>query len=66
MGYLLLQNTQVYKNALAKWDQLDDQSWEKFKDHFREAQKSLRRTGALTIQESINHAEIVSLVQQGV
>ena len=66
MGYLLLQNTQIYNNALVKWNQLAQQSWEIFKNHFREAQKSLRRTGALSIQESINHAEIISLVQQGV
>ena len=34
--------------------------------HFRDAQKTLRRTRSLTINESINHAEIINLVQQGV
>ena len=63
--YLLLKNTQIYNNALVKWNQLAQQSWKILKIIFREAQKSLRRTGALTIQESIYHVEIISLVQQG-
>ena len=69
MGYLLLlQNTQVYTNALNKWNQLDRQqhTWENFKTHFRNAQKSLCRTGALTLQDSINHTDLLNLVQQGV
>lgn len=68
MGYLLIQQTQVYSTAFSKWNQKEyqDQTWETFKSHFRDAQKSLRRTGALTLQESINHTEIVNLVQQGV
>ena len=68
MGYLLLQNTQVYTNALNKWNQLDGEqhNWENFKIHFRNAQKALRRTGALTIQDTINHTDLLNLVQQGV
>ena len=68
MGYLLLQNTQVYTNGLNKWNQREraEHTWENFKTHFRNAQKALRRTGALTVQEAINHADIVDLVQQGV
>ena len=68
MGYLLLQKVQVYNTSLNKWDQfpVDEKSWENFKSHFRESQKSLRRTGALTIQDSINHTEILNIVQQGV
>ena len=43
MAYLLLQNTQVYSNALNKWNQreLAEQNWENFKEHFRTAQKGL-------------------------
>ena len=68
MGYLILQNTQVYNNALNQWNQLDPQqhNWENFKTHFRNAQKGLRRTGALTVQDSINHTDLLNLVQQGV
>ncbi len=68
MGYLLIQQTQVYSTSLNKWNQkdFDDQTWDLFKSHFREAQKALRRTGALTVQESLNHTELVNLVQQGV
>ena len=68
MGYLLLQQTQVYSTALNRWNQKDraDQTWANFQTHFRDAQKSLRRTGALTVHESLNHTEIIDLVQQGV
>jgi len=68
MGYLLLQNTQVYTNALTKWNQLNiaQHTWENFKQHFRDAQKSLRRTGALAIKDTINQTELLNLVQQGV
>ena len=54
--------------ALNKWNQrdIDNQTWEVFKSHFRDAQKALRHTGALTIKDTLNHTEIVNLVQQGV
>ena len=68
MGYLLLQKAQIYSNALNKWNQKEqaEQTWENFKTHFRSAQKALRRTGTLTVQETMNHADIINLVQQGV
>ena len=37
-----------------------------FQDTLQNTQKALRRTGALTVQETINHLEIINLVQQGV
>ena len=68
MAYLLIQQAQVYSTALNNWNQQDQdaQTWESFKTHFREAQKSLRRTGALTIKDTLNHTKIIDLVQQGV
>ena len=68
MAYLLLQQTQVYSTALNRWNQSErpEQTWSNFKTHFRDAQKALRRTGALTVQESLNHTQIINLVQQGV
>ena len=68
MAYLILQNAQVYNNALTKWNQFDyaQHTWENFKVHFRDAQKALRRKGALTIQDTMNHIDIINLVQQGV
>lgn len=68
MAYLLLQNAQVYSTALNKWNQKghQQQTWNNFRTHFRDAQKSLRRTGSLTVQESLNHAELLDLVKQGV
>ena len=39
MGYLLIQQTQVYSTSLNKWNQKEfqDQTWEHFKSHFRDA-----------------------------
>ena len=64
MAYLLIHQAQVYSTALNKWNQWDqdDHTWEVFKTHFRDAQKALRHTGALTIKDTLNHAEIVNLV----
>ncbi len=48
MGYLLIQQTQVYSTALICWNQKEyhDQTWTTFKTHFRDAQNALLRTGA--------------------
>ena len=58
----------MYSTTLDKSNQREyqDQTWENFKAHFCEAQKALRRTGALTLIEAINHIEIANLVQQGI
>ena len=67
MAYLLIQNTQVYLMALNRWIQKEfqEQPLNNFKIHFCEAQKDLRCTGAPTVQESLNHIELVNLAQQG-
>ena len=67
MTYLLVQQTQVYSTALNRWNQKEYQesTWDHFKTHFCEAQKSLKQTGALIIQDSLNHTEIIKLVRHG-
>ena len=40
--------------------------WDNFKTHARDAQLVLRNTGQLTVRESMNHAEVVNLVSEGV
>ena len=70
MGYLLIHQAQVDPTGLNWWSQCNydhkDQTWENFKVHFHDAQKAIRRTGALTVKEALNQIEIVNLVQQGI
>ena len=67
IGYLLLQTFQVCDNALTKWNQLETQECtrENFKTHFRNAQKKICRTGALALQDTINHTKILNILNQG-
>ena len=55
MAYILFQKTRVYKLALTKWDEKPsyDKTWEEFQIHFRTSYKSLQRTGALTLQDTM-------------
>ena len=68
MAYILFQKTQVYKSALTRWDEKPsyDKDWDTFKLHFRTAYKSLRRTGALTIRDTLERDEVMNLVTDGV
>ena len=68
MAYLHFQKTQVYKSALTRWDEKPsyDKDWDFFKVHFRTAYKSLCRTGALPIKETLERDEVMNLVSDGV
>jgi len=68
MAYLLFQKKQVYKSALTQWDEKPsyDKTWDAFRTHFRTAYKALRRTGALTIKETLERDEVMNLVTDGV
>ena len=62
IAHLLFQNTQAFNRGLTAWigRPADEQTWENFKQHFRRAQLDLRKTGALTVQETINHTELMN------
>ena len=68
MAFLLFQKTQVFNRGLTSWisHPAEEQTWEIFKQHFRQAQLEMRQTGALTVQEAINHTQLMELVSQGV
>ena len=68
MAYLLQQRTTKFSSALTKWNEKPEanKTWDNFKTHARDAQLVLRNTGQLTVRESMNHAEIVNLVSEGV
>jgi len=67
MAYIHFQKLQIFKTALHKWDEkpAQEKSWDNFKLHLRAAHKALRRTGALTIEETLNREELMNLVTDG-
>ena len=68
IAYIHFQKMLLYKSTLNRWDEkeLAMKTWPQFKIHFRDAHKALRRTGALTIDESLNKDQIMNLVTEGV
>ena len=67
MVYILFQKCHIYKSTLNRWDEilLPGKTWVAFKTHFRQAFKALRRTGALTIQETMNRDQVMNMVSEG-
>ena len=68
LAYLVLQRTGVFNSGLKTWNDKvpTDKTWDNCKSHFRNVQKGLRRTGRLTVEESMNHADLVNIVSEGV
>ena len=68
IGYVVLQNTKRFSSGLKKWDekQLADKTWTNFKTHFRLVQKNMRRTGVLSVNEAMNHDDMINAVSQNV
>ena len=68
MAYIHFQKTNIYKTALNKWDEKApaDKTWDNFKDHLRAAHKALRRTGALTLNDTLNRDQVMNMVSEGV
>ena len=68
MAYIHFQKALLYKSALKSWDEKSfvEQTWPAFKRHFRDAHKALRRTGALTINDTINKDQLMNMVTEGV
>ena len=67
-GYILILKMLKYKSSLRKWNELPapQKTYDNMKTVFRKAQRAMRKTGELTIQEGINHTELVNLVSEGV
>lgn len=68
MAYIILQRTNTFKSGLRKWNEkaANLKTWENCKQHFRDVQKNLRKTGSLTVEEGINHTELINMVSEGV
>ena len=67
-AYLLLQRTRHFKLGLQEWNRksTSDQTWINFMIHFRDVHQDLKKTGELTVQEGINHADLINMVSEGV
>ena len=65
MAYIHFQGCRIYKLSLTRWDESGNTSktWLGFKEHFRAAHEALKRTGALTLQETFNQATVANMVQ---
>ena len=68
MAYIHFQICHIFKSALNKWDdkEAQEKNWDQFKVHFQEAQKSLRRTGALTINDTLSRDQLMNMVSESV
>ena len=68
IAFLLFQKKQAFNRGLTYWISrpANEQAWGNFRQHFRQAQLEMRQTGAITVQEAINHTQLMKLVSQGV
>ena len=68
IAYIHFQKFHIFKSSLNKWNEKDntEKTWPNFKVHLRTAHKSLQRTGALTIEETLDRTEAMNMVTDGV
>ena len=66
MAYIYFQKCGIFKSALTRWDDTEDaaKTWPGFKDHFRAAHKTMKRTGALTLQDTFHQDAVAHMVQE--
>ena len=68
IGYIILKKANLFQSSLLKWDIRPgaQKTWNEFKLFFCRVQLGLRKAGSLTVEEGINHSELVNMVSQGV
>ena len=68
IGYIVLQPCKAFKNSLGNWNALPaaNCTYANFKNHFREAQIALCKTGKITVDKGLNHTAVVDMVTEGV
>ena len=68
IGYIILKQSKQFKNSLRNCNarQISDQTYTNFKSHFCDAQIALRKTGEITVEEGLNHVEVINMVTEGV
>lgn len=55
IAYVVIERAKAFKKDLREWNRKQDneQTWNVFKKHFRDAQQELRRSGDLTVKEAM-------------
>ena len=68
LAYIVLQTTKRFKSGLRDWDRKSsaDKTWDNFQSHFRNVQKQLRRTGDLTVDQSMDNDKLINLVSDNI
>ena len=66
-AYIILLKKKT-RSGLKEWDKKDrhEQIWDNFKTHFCNVQRQLRHTGDLTIKDTINNEDIMSMVSENI
>eukprot|EP00957_Ditylum_brightwellii_P211195 15365875-Ditylum_brightwellii.AAC.1 len=66
--YLTLHRAGKFNSSLTLWNTKPPagHTWSNYQLHFRDAQKALKKTGTLTIQDGMNHTEMINLVAEGI
>ena len=67
-AYVIILKTLKYKSTLKEWNKLPQEqaTWPEFKKLFRNAQRAMRKTGELGVNEGLNHTELINVVSEGV
>ena len=57
IGLTIIQNTRDFERALGDWESLpsNNKTWDRFKEHFKAAQKQLRAIRGPTMQQAGYH-----------
>ena len=67
MAYLIIQNSKKFNSSLTKWDRREnDKTWDDFMQFLRKEQKNMRRTGELTMSDTLNKDDFVHLLSEGI
>ena len=68
MAYVVIERAKAFKKDLREWNRKrsDEQTWPRFKEHFRNAQQELRNSGDLTVKEAMEREELVNIVIESI
>ena len=67
-AYIVLTKAKPFQSALTKWGlrPTEVKTWDNFKEYFQAVQVALHKTGGITVDDRMNHADLVNMVSEGV
>ena len=65
---MVIERAKVFKKDLREWNRKpeQEQTWQAFKLHFRNAQQELRTSGDLTVKEGMGKDELINVVTESI